>query len=242
MGKTRLYVALDKVRGDRVTLDESAYRHLIKVLRLAPGAAIQIFDGAGTEIDARIEAVARDSVEVALGERRRIPAPACAITLLVAPPRGERMDLIVQKTTELGVRMIVPVASERGVVKPSPHQQRRWQTIAEEAARQSGRADVTQIGDPVTLAQALPLAAALTTHRFLLWEGERGRALPLALAAGPRSVALLVGPEGGFATGEIAAAQAVGFASVGLGPRILRAETAAIVAVALAQAAAGGLA
>jgi 16S rRNA (uracil1498-N3)-methyltransferase len=241
MARTRLYVPLDQVHGNRATLDASAHRHLIKVLRLAPRATIQIFDGDGTEIDARIETVGKASVVVSLGERRRIPWPVCAITLLVSPPRGERMDLIVQKTTELGVRIIQPVTTERGMVKPSPHQRKRWQTIAEEAARQSGRAEIPVIGDPVGLAHALSFAVLMADRRLLLWEGERGQALPQALADGPRKVALLVGPEGGFAAGEVGLAREAGFASVGLGPRILRSETAAIVAVALAQSAAGGL-
>ncbi len=237
----RLFVPPEKLQGARATLDAAAHRHLIKVLRLAPGASIRVFDGKGTEIEARIEAVGKASVDIALGERRHVSAPACAVTLLISPPRGERMDLIVQKTTELGVACIVPVVSARGMVKPSPHQRKRWQTIGEEAARQSGRADVPEIGDGMALAPALAQAAAAGGIRFLLWEGERGPSLPRALAAGPRAVALLVGPEGGFAAGEVVLAGAAGFASVGLGPRILRSETAAIVAVALAQAAAGGL-
>jgi 16S rRNA (uracil1498-N3)-methyltransferase len=239
MAATRLFVPIDKLNGSRATLDAAAHRHLVRVLRLAPGATIQVFDGAGTEIEARIEAVGKASVEIALGERRRVPTPACAITLLVSPPRGERMDLIVQKTTELGVGRIVPVASERGLVRPSPHQHRRWQTIAEDAARQSGRADVPEIAAPATLGPALTLSTA--PRRLLLWEGERHHALPQALADRPPAVALLVGPEGGFSSAEVNLAIAAGFASAGLGPRTLRSETAAIVAVALAQAAAGGL-
>jgi 16S rRNA (uracil1498-N3)-methyltransferase len=237
----RIFVPPEKLQGARATLDVAAHRHLIKVLRLAPGAALQVFDGKGTEIEARIEAVGKASVDIALGEQRHIPAPACAITLLVSPPRGERMDLIVQKTTELGVGRIVPVVGERGMVKPSPHQRRRWQTIAEEAARQSGRADVPEIGDGMALASGLAQAAAAGGSRFLLWEAEHGPSLACALASRPRAVVLLVGPEGGFAAGEVALARAAGFVSAGLGPRILRSETAAIVAVALAQASAGGL-
>jgi 16S rRNA (uracil1498-N3)-methyltransferase len=240
MSTPRLFVPIDKLRGTQATLDAAAHRHLVKVLRLSPGCPLRVFDGAGTEIDACIEAVGKASVEISLGERRRIPAPACTIALLVAPPRGERMDLVVQKTTELGVARIVPVATERGVAQPGQHQQRRWRTIAEEAARQSGRADVPEIAPPVPLDQALA-SAALAPRRLLLWEGEHGQSLPQTLADGPRAVALLVGPEGGFAPLEVGQATAAGFDSVGLGPRILRSETAAIVAVALAQAAAGGL-
>jgi 16S rRNA (uracil1498-N3)-methyltransferase len=236
----RLFVPPELLRGARVTLDAAAHRHLIKVQRLEPGAVLQVFDGTGTEIEARIVAVGKASLDVELGERRRLPAAPCRVTLLVAVPRGERMDLIVQKTTELGVARIVPVASARSMVKPSPHQQARWQTIAAEAARQSGRAEVPVVAATLSLPAALAGAAAESTPRFLVWEGERDLSLPRALTSEPRAVALLVGPEGGFADREVGEARAAGFQSVGLGPRILRAETAAIVAVALAQAAAGG--
>lgn len=237
----RLYVSPEKLHGSRATIDEAAHRHLIKVLRLAPGAAIQIFDGAGTVIEARIESVGKSSVEITLGERFLVPLPRCTITLLQSLPRGERMDFIVQKTTELGVAHIVPVLSEYGMVKPPSTRRRRWQTIAEEAARQCGRADVPNIADCLALGPALAPFAGKEGARFVLWEGERTRAFRAALAAGPREVVLLVGPEGGFAHAEVAAASEAGFEPVSIGPRILRAETAAMVAVALAQAAAGGL-
>ena len=237
----RLHVSPEKLQGARATIDEAAHRHLIKVLRLAPGAAIQIFDGTGTVIEARIEAVGKSTVEISLGERFQVPPPLCAITLLQSLPRGERMDFIVQKTTELGVARIVPVISEFGMVKPSANQRRRWLAIAEEAARQCGRADVPEIADCLALAPALAGVAGQEAPRFVLWEGERTRAFRAALAAGPREVTLLVGPEGGFSKTEIDDAAAAGFMPVSIGPRILRVETAAMVAVALAQSAAGGL-
>jgi 16S rRNA (uracil1498-N3)-methyltransferase len=155
------------------------------------------------------------------------------------------MDLIVQKTTELGVAHIVPVLSQHGMSKPPPGRARRWQTIAEEAARQSGRADVPTVEEPLALPAALakltPTEDASSDARFMLWEGEREQSLHRMLAAPRERIVLLVGPEGGFAAAEVAACTQAGFRSVGLGPRILRTETAAIVAVALAQAAAGGL-
>jgi 16S rRNA (uracil1498-N3)-methyltransferase len=237
----RLFVSPEKLRGPRATIDEAAHRHLIKVLRLGPGAAIQIFDGAGTVIQACIEAVGKSSVEVSLGERFQVPAPPCAITLLQSLPKGERMDFIVQKTTELGVKRIVPVLTEFGMVKPPSTRRQRWQTIAEEAARQCGRADVPEILDCLALDPALAQFAGQEGVRFMLWEGERTRPFRAALATGPREVVLLVGPEGGFSHAEVNAATQAGFLPVSIGPRILRAETAAMVAVALAQAAAGGL-
>jgi 16S rRNA (uracil1498-N3)-methyltransferase len=192
-------------------------------------------------VDARVETLGKGSLEVSLGERRRLPAPACEITLLQSLPRGERMDLIVQKATELGVTRIVPVQSQHGIAKPAPGRQQRWQTIAVEAARQSGRADVPAVEGALSLAAALARFADPDAGRFLLWEDEKSRPLAHAIAPGTRRVVLLVGPEGGFAPAEVEACALAGFVSVGLGPRILRTETAAIVAVALAQAATGGL-
>jgi 16S rRNA (uracil1498-N3)-methyltransferase len=237
----RLFVPPESLGGERATLDRAAHRHLVKVLRLGRGDRVHLFDGAGSEIEARIETVGASSVEVSLGKRQRLPAPACTIVLLISPPRGERMDLVVQKTTELGVARIVPVTSARAMVKASPHQRSRWQSIATEASRQSGRADVPAVADLVPLAEAIAREADGASPRLMLWEGERARALGAALADGPRSVTLLVGPEGGFQAEEVRLTAAAGFVPVGLGPRILRSETAAIVGVALAQAAAGGL-
>jgi ribosomal protein L11 methyltransferase len=237
----RIFVKPEQLTGDRITLDAAAHRHLIRVLRLSAGAAIRMFDGRGVEVDARIERVAKASLEVSLGQRRRLSVPACDITLMQSAPRGERMDLIVQKTTELGVTRIVPVLTQHATMKPTPSRRRRWQTIAAEAARQSGRADVPVIEEALPLAAALARFASPEASRFLLWEDERSRPLFRAIAPGVRRVILLVGPEGGFAPAEVEACARAGFASVGLGPRILRSETAAIVAVALAQGAGGGL-
>jgi 16S rRNA (uracil1498-N3)-methyltransferase len=237
----RVLVKPEDLASSRATLDAAAHRHLVKVLRLGAGAAIRVFDGEGWERDACIERVGKSSLEVSLGERRRLlPAP-CAITLLQAVPRRDRMDLIVQKTTELGIARIVPVLSQHGMARPPQGRSRRWQVIAEEAARQSGRADVPAVSEPLALEVALAELGNGGEPRYLLWEGERARPLYRALAPGAQRVALLVGPEGGFSSAEIRSCDRAGFESVGLGPRILRTETAAIVAVALTQASAGGL-
>jgi 16S rRNA (uracil1498-N3)-methyltransferase len=246
MSRRRLFVSAERLGGTRLVLDGDEHRHVARVLRARPGDALTLFDGAGTEIEARVVSVGAREAELALGERRAAPAaaPAVAITLLVAVPRGERMDWLVQKTTELGVARIVPVSSERSVARPEAGTARRprWEKIAREAARQCGRADVPLVDEPTDLAAALA-AADLPQRRLALWEGERTRSLGAALAAAPgaEATAVLIGPEGGFAVEEVALAEKAGFAPVGLGPRILRVETAAIVAVALIQAAAGGM-
>ena len=237
----RLYVSPEKLQSARASLDEAAHRHLVKVLRLEVGASLQLFDGRGAAVDATIVSLGKASVDVELGQRHVLPAPTCTITLLQSVPRVERMDFIVQKTTELGVARIVPVHTEFSMVKPPPGRNRRWRTIAEEAARQSGRADVPAIDECAELGAALAQLSGQEGARLLLWEDEQKRSFRRALADGPRSVVLLVGPEGGFSPAEVAAASSAGFVSTSLGPRILRTETAAIVAVALAQAAAGGL-
>ena len=237
----RIFLPPEIVTGEKVTLGGDQHRYLAKVLRLRPGDEITVFDGAGTEIAARIERIDARTTLVGLGARRTVLVAARPLVLLQAIARGERMDLIVQKTTELGVSRIVPVVSERTVARPGPGGRwDRWRTIASEAARQCGRADVPVIDEPRTLAGAL--RADLPDARLLLWEEAR-EAEPLrrALRGDEPAVALLVGAEGGFSGAEAEAAAAAGFRAVGLGARILRTETAAIVAVALAQAALGGL-
>jgi 16S rRNA (uracil1498-N3)-methyltransferase len=245
MSRRRLFVAAERLGGERLVLSGDEHRHVARVLRARPGEALTLFDGAGGEVEATIVTVGAREVELTLGERRAAPgaAPAVAVTLLVAVPRGERMDWLVQKTTELGVARIVPVSTERSVARPEAGGGRkpRWEKIAREAARQCGRADVPRVEEPTPLAEALA-DPALPARRFALWEGERGRSLGQALATDAASpTAILVGPEGGFAADEVAEATRTGFAAVGLGPRILRVETAAVVAVALAQESAGGL-
>jgi 16S rRNA (uracil1498-N3)-methyltransferase len=235
----RVFVPSERLIGGQVVLDGESHRHLVKVLRLQPGDGVMVFDGGGTEIEARVVAVGPRTIELSLGPRRAVTLASVSVTLLQAVPKGERMDLIVQKATELGVSAIVPVLAGRSVARPSASRARRWQTIAQEAARQSGRADVPAVSDPVPLAQAV--AVAPEGARFVLWEEEHGQSLRRALDGPAQAVTLLVGPEGGLAVAEVVEARTHGFVPVGLGPRILRVETAAIVALALVQAAAGGL-
>jgi 16S rRNA (uracil1498-N3)-methyltransferase len=243
MSARRLFVPAGRLAGPQVTLTGDEHRHVGRVLRARPGDTLTLFDGAGGEVEARVVRVGRDATEVVLGARREVAGPGVALTLLCAVPRGPRMDLLVQKTAELGVARIIPVVTDRSVARPDAEAGRRarWEKIAREAARQCGRADVPAIDPPAPLAEALA-APGLPARRLALYEAERGRSLRAALAgAEPAATALLVGPEGGFAAAELAAARAAGFEAVGLGDRILRVETAAIAAVALVAAAYGML-
>jgi 16S rRNA (uracil1498-N3)-methyltransferase len=243
MSERRLFVPGERLAGARLTLTGPEHRHIGLVLRARPGDALTLFDGAGGEVEAEVIRVERTETELALGPRRTVAGPAAALTLLCAVPRGPRMDLLVQKTSELGIARIIPVLTERSVARPGAEagKRARWEKIAREAARQCGRADLPIVDPPVGLTEALA-GPLLPLRRLALFEGEKTRSLRATVAAmEPAATALLIGPEGGFAPAELAVAQAAGFEAVGLGERILRVETAAIVAVALVAGAYGML-
>jgi 16S rRNA (uracil1498-N3)-methyltransferase len=170
------------------------------------------------------------------------------VTLIQALTKGDKLELVVQKATELGVARVLPVTTQRSVPRfgdagamRALGRRARWQKIAREAARQSGRADVPEI-EPVTPLSTALAAAAKDALKILLWEGEREHALGQVLPPPPVArVVIAVGPEGGFSVEEVEAARAAGFVSVGLGPRVLRTETAALVVLAILGFALGDL-
>jgi len=234
---TRVYVDAPLAAGTRVTLEGGAARHVTRVLRLRVGEALTLFNGSGGEYAARIEQSQGGRVAVTIGEPRAIERESpLALTLAQGVSRGERMDLVVQKATELGVSGVVPVLSERSVVRLTAQQSERrlnhWRAIAVAACEQSGRNRLPAIASPV------PLKDFLRTNtdgsmRLLL-----SPAATATLADLPRlvsAVTVLIGPEGGLAEAEQEASVAAGFKPVRLGPRVLRTETAAITALALLQ-------
>jgi 16S rRNA (uracil1498-N3)-methyltransferase len=238
-----LHLPPEHLTGERVVLQGEPHKYLSRVLRLAAGDSLTIFDGQGHEVEARIEEVSARSTLLVLGPGHAVSTGrAVPITLIQAVSRGERMELVIQKATELGAAAIVPIWTARTVVQPGGDGRlRRWRTIAQEAARQCGRADVPAIADPLPLQAALQASAPDAARKLLLWEESTGAPLRRALSGDESAVQLLVGAEGGFTAAEADAARAAGFEPVGLGPRILRTETAALVALALVQAALGGL-
>jgi 16S rRNA (uracil1498-N3)-methyltransferase len=242
LSRRRLFVPPQRLRATAITVGGADHHHLARVLRARPGEVITLFDGAGGEVEARIVRVGRAETQLVpdaapRSARARGETP---LVLLTAVPRGGRMDFLVQKCCELGVSCIVPVIAARSVARPEPGRRARWEKIAREAARQCGRTDVPAVAAPAALATALA-AVELPARRLMLSPDPAGRSLR-ELLTDRAATTLLVGPEGGFAAPETEAARAAGFASVSLGPRILRVETAAIVAVALAQDAFGALA
>ena len=238
----RLHVAETLAEGARIVLDGSAAAHAQRVLRLGAGDAITLFNGDGHDYPSRITGIGRGSVEVAVESRAPArPESPLAVTLVQGIARGERMDLMVQKATELGVAAIQPVSTARSVVRLDRDSRERklahWRGIAVAACEQCGRARVPPIAAPLPLAESLGAPAA--GARFLLAPDA-----PVSLAdaaRGQRSAEVLVGPEGGLEDGEREAALAAGYRACRLGPRELRSETAAIAALAVLQAVAGDL-
>jgi len=240
---SRVYCETALAPGAEVALPASAANHVARVLRLRAGAPVVAFDGSGRDFHCEVVAVQGSRVQVRVGEasevRRESPL---AVTLVQAVSRGERMDLTLQKATELGVRAIVPVFSARSVVRLDERQAvaklRHWQAVVVSACEQSGRSVLPRIHAPLSLDRYLEESPR---------DGLRLVPSPAAseslatLGAAPNQVELLVGPEGGFEDGELLAAQHAGFKPVRLGPRVLRTETAGIVALAVLQSMWGDL-
>lgn len=227
----RLFLATD-LTGTRVTLASADAHYLGTVLRMRKGAQVTVFNGRGDERLATIERLDRRQAELGLGARlAALPEPAVETTLIQALVKNDAMDLIVQKATELGVSRIHAVQTEHSVVRrDAPRADRRlahWQRIAQSACEQSGRHSPPVLAAYASLSECfsgLPndtLKLALDPHAPSV-----GRALPRAAAR----VCLLVGPEGGFSTADRVQINAAEFTAIRLGPRTLRAETAAIAA------------
>jgi 16S rRNA (uracil1498-N3)-methyltransferase len=219
-----------------VALPEHTGHHARDVLRLRPGAEVRVFDGAGHEFAGVLETVARGGVTCHVsGAVETRPESPLRIVLAMAALKGDRMELVIQKATELGVAAIQPIvtartdAAARPALKGARHD--RWEKVAGGAAEQCGRAVVPEVAPTVTLRDLL--AAPFAGARIAFVETEDAR--PLADAPRADSVQLLVGPAGGWEPSEVAAFPAAGVYPASLGPRILRAETAALAAVTALQ-------
>jgi 16S rRNA (uracil1498-N3)-methyltransferase len=239
MRLTRVYVDGPLVSGTRITLQGSAASHITRVLRLRVGAALVLFDGSGGEYESSIDKAHGGEVIVAIGARTPIERESpLLLTLAQGVSRGERMDLVVQKATELGVSQLVPVLTERSVVRLSAQQSDRkvnhWRAIAIAACEQCGRNRLPSVAAPVALRELLASGAAnLPGTRLVL--SPTASATLADLPHPSAGLTVLVGPEGGLTDEEESAAIAAGFTALRLGPRVLRTETAAIAALTLLQ-------
>lgn len=238
---TRACVDAPLAVGARIALPEDAAGHLVRVLRLGVGDACVLFNGDGNDYDARIASISKKSVEADIGSAREVRNESpLRIVLVQGIARGEKMDWILQKATELGVAGIVPVHAERGEVRLDGERAgkrlRHWRSVVVSACEQSGRACIPEIAPPSPLADAL---ADLPKMRLLL-DPEATRALPSNII--DNACALAIGPEGGWSPSDMATLEATGFVGARLGPRVLRTETAGIAAIAALQALAGDFA
>lgn len=245
MRLTRVFVGQKLVSGKGVAIPEQPGLHLTRVLRLDVGAPVTLFDGTGGEYAGTLE---RDGKKVwaRVGAFEAVERESpLDITLLQGIARGERMDLIVQKATELGVARIMPVFAERSVVKADAKQRERklehWQAIAIAACEQCGRNRVPQVGEPLGLGDAISALPEVSARCLLAADGDETLAAFAARTRG-RPLVLLIGPEGGIADNEQQFARANGFVACRLGPRILRTETAGLAALATLQSVAGDFA
>jgi 16S rRNA (uracil1498-N3)-methyltransferase len=240
----RLFVDTPLLAHSELSLPAAAARHA-QVLRVQPGTVLTLFDGGGSDWPATILAMGRSDVRVRVGEpqvvQRELPWP---VTLALGMPANERMDTVVEKATELGVAALAPLHTERSVLRLHGERAERkrshWQGIVQAACEQCGRAVVPPVWPVRSLADWLRQAPAADHHLLL---SLRADAMPLAAGMGGRgmgSLVLLSGPEGGLSSDEEDAARAQGYVPVALGPRVLRADTAPLAALAwlalLAQA------
>ena len=244
MSLRRFFIHPRDITGETAQLKGPEAHHLRTVLRLSPGDPIIFFDGTGARYQARIERILKDRVTVTIiGQSQDLPQKV-RLHLGQALLRGQKMDLILQKATELGVDAIWPFYSEHGIHKPlKDAQMERWQRIVLEACKQCDRAAPPEIYDAREISE-LMAAPPPCDARLIFWEHETRQTLTEVLSGqnkNCRSVFFLLGPEGGFSEAEVACAQKEGFIPVSLGKRILRAETATIAATAILQFTLGNL-
>lgn len=213
-------------------VDGAAHHYLFHVHRLRPGDALEVFDGRGHSFQARVKS---EAGELSLGAPSTAPRVR-EVHLLQGMPKADKLELVVQKASELWATSVVPVFCERSVVKSGDgdaKKQARWQKIADEAARQCGRSEVMRVDAPVKLGEALRLKATL----LVLDEQETERTLSQAVRAlaADQPIALVIGPEGGFSGEERKQLASAGSQSVTLGRLVLRTETAALAALSVVR-------
>ena len=230
------FVKPEQISGDRAVITGPDVNHIGNVLRMKPGEKVLLSAGEDWEYLCEIGEITKEEVRLTVNEENRdvreLPA---RITLWQGLPKSDKMELIIQKAVELGAARIVPVETKRCIVKLDPkkaeNRVRRWQTIAESAAKQSGRHRIPEVGMPVPFREALKEAAA-DDVRLIPYELAEGmdatRKIIEEIPEGSR-ISVFIGPEGGFEETEIREAEALGFRPVTLGKRILRTETAGLV-------------
>jgi len=233
---SRLFVNQPLAVNEIVSLEADAAHYLRSVLRLKKSFQLTVFNGLGGEYDAIVEVISRKELSLKIGLHREVNLESpLQIELGLSVSRGERMDVAIQKATELGVAVISPVLTQHCVVKLTDERRlqrhQHWQNIIYRACEQCGRNIPPTLNIPMDLAPWLE--KALPESRIIF---EPGRANTLRTYSAPnKSIAVLIGPEGGFSAQEVIEAEGAGFSGLGFGPRIIRNETAAIASIASMQ-------
>ena len=253
---TRLFLPPEELTSDNVVITGDNARHLALVLRIEAGELIEVLDGNGHKYTCTVSRVHKKEVVASIINKESYSAESpVAITLAQGVARGEKMDLVIQKSTELGVQRIIPVITERSQVR---HTQKleRWRKIAASASQQSGRDKIPEILEPVAmkdfLSETVQMQLAKNVMRVMPAKAgsQKKEILKIILSEScqeqnlkkilntekdSKQILLLIGPEGGFSKEEITGAVEIGFMEVSLGPRILRTETAPIAVISIIQ-------
>jgi 16S rRNA (uracil1498-N3)-methyltransferase len=228
----RFFIAPDQVRDPFISVMGEDVRHIRTVLRKGPGDLLTLLDGQGGEYTVRITTIERSKIDAEIIGRRERTTASPVVILGQGLPKSDKMDWIVQKATELGVSAIVPLVTERTIVKIKDEEKRvaRWQKICREAAMQSDRPDIPMVEAIRPFGEFVgPLAPGPRTLLLFPWEeGTQPIKMVLRRTQGIEKVVVLIGPEGGFSQAEVDLAKKKGFHLVSLGPNILRTETAAV--------------
>ncbi len=241
----RFFLDRKKILSDRPTLTGPDVKHIRTVLRLKPGEEISLFDGKGSEYRARITASTPRAITLAVLERfPSISESPAEITIAQALLKARKMDRIVRQATELGIYALIPLMAERSVARPEPERwaekEQRWESIAQESLKQCGRSQIPRLGPPTSFKELVG-TPQFYDLKVIFHHGNPGlKSRPYQSdARDVRKLLALIGPEGGFTSEEVKLALEGGFVCVSLGPRILKADTAAVAACAILQYAFG---
>ncbi len=238
----RFFIEQTKITSTKIFITGSDAAHIKKVLRMKSGDRIGLFDGRGFEYEARIENLLAESVEVSI-TKRFLSASESPVQIIVAQAllKDKKMDILARQLTEIGITKLIPFTSIRSVPRPDKkrlsERRKRWEKIAIEALKQCRRGHVTEIGETITFNDVIKIDDECDL-KIVFWENE---SKPISDAVQQvhdrhyRKILVVLGPEGGFTEKEIEDARACGFVTASLGPRILRAETAAIAACTILQ-------
>lgn len=241
----KFFVPASQIVSNRVTITGSDVSHIRTVLRLKVGSLIQVMDGSDKRFTVKLVEIKAKEIqgEVIASEKFDVESPL-EVHLGMAVTKGNKFDATLRKSVELGVRSITPLTTERCVVKTHQVAKKteRWKKIALESSKQCGRIQIPLVAEGIESLETFCRNSDDRELKLVFWEMESDNSLKdLKLGRAPRSVAVLTGPEGGLSSTEIEKTREYGFQTVSLGPRILRAETAPVVALSLLQSTWGDL-